>query len=191
MQPALDMLHATFGFSAFRGRQEDVVARVLAGQSTLAVMPTGAGKSLTYQLPSVMLPGTCVVISPLIALMHDQLRSAEANGIRAATLTSADMNREQTIDRFRAGELDLLYAAPERASQGHFRELLASSPISLFAESTTPNGIARPTISAAKLAILSLTLTRPPYAADSVGACISRPADMTFARGTSRVKSAT
>ena len=133
MQPALDMLHATFGFSAFRGRQEEVVGRVLAGQSTLAVMPTGAGKSLTYQLPSVMLPGTCVVISPLIALMHDQLRSAEANGIRAATLTSADANREETIDRFRAGELDLLYAAPERASQGHFRELLASAPVCLFA----------------------------------------------------------
>ena len=133
MQPALDMLHATFGFASFRGRQEEVVARVLAGQSTLAVMPTGAGKSLTYQLPSVMLEGTCVVISPLIALMHDQLRSAEANGIRAATLTSADANREETIDRFRAGELDLLYAAPERASQGHFRELLASAPVCLFA----------------------------------------------------------
>ena len=137
MHPALEMLHATFGFTAFRGRQADVVDRVLAGQSTLAVMPTGAGKSLTYQLPSVMLPGTCVVISPLIALMHDQLRSAVANGIRAATLTSADANREETIDRFRAGELDLLYAAPERASQGHFRELLASAPahapINLFA----------------------------------------------------------
>ena len=133
MHDALDMLHATFGFASFRGRQEEVVSRVLAGQSTLAVMPTGAGKSLTYQLPSVMLEGTCVVISPLIALMHDQLRSAEANGIRAATLTSADMNREETIDRFRSGELDLLYAAPERASQGHFRELLASAPVCLFA----------------------------------------------------------
>ncbi|MEO6716535.1 MAG: DNA helicase RecQ [Novosphingobium sp.] len=133
MHTALEMLHATFGFTAFRGRQADVVSRVLAGQSTLAVMPTGAGKSLTYQLPSVMLPGTCVVISPLIALMHDQLRSAEANGIRAATLTSADANREETIDRFRSGELDLLYAAPERASQGHFRELLASAPVCLFA----------------------------------------------------------
>ena len=104
----LDQLHATFGFSAFRGVQDQVVSRVLDGQSTLAVMPTGAGKSLTYQLPAVMLPGTCVVISPLIALMHDQLRSALANGIRAATLTSVDTDREQTIDRFRAGELDLL-----------------------------------------------------------------------------------
>jgi ATP-dependent DNA helicase RecQ len=73
--------------------QEQVVARVLAGQSTLAVMPTGAGKSLTYQLPAVMMAGTCVVVSPLIALMHDQLRSATANGIRAAALTSVDTDR--------------------------------------------------------------------------------------------------
>jgi ATP-dependent DNA helicase RecQ len=72
-----------------------VVERILSGQSTLAIMPTGAGKSLTYQLPATMLPGTCVVISPLIALMHDQLRSARANGIRAASLTSADMDRGQ------------------------------------------------------------------------------------------------
>ena len=129
----LDQLHATFGFTAFRGVQDQVVARVLAGQSTLAVMPTGAGKSLTYQLPAVVLNGTCVVISPLIALMHDQLRSAQANGIRAASLTSVDSDREVTIDRFRAGELDLLYVAPERASQPHFRELLTKAPLALFA----------------------------------------------------------
>jgi ATP-dependent DNA helicase RecQ len=133
LEDPVEALHATFGFSAFRGAQEDVVHRVLAGRSTLAVMPTGAGKSLTYQLPAVMLPGTCVVVSPLIALMHDQLRSATANGIRAATLTSADVDRETTIDRFRAGELDLLYVAPERASQPHFRELLTKSSICLFA----------------------------------------------------------
>ena len=108
MPALLEPLHAVFGFSSFRGVQQHVVERVLAGQSALAVMPTGAGKSLTYQLPSVMLEGTCVVISPLIALMHDQLRSAEANGIRAASLTSADMNREETIARFRSGDLDLL-----------------------------------------------------------------------------------
>jgi ATP-dependent DNA helicase RecQ len=91
MRPApRTLLHDIFGFETFRGVQDQVVGRVMAGQSTLAVMPTGAGKSLTYQLPAVMLPGTCVVISPLIALMHDQLRSAHANGIRAASLTSAD-----------------------------------------------------------------------------------------------------
>lgn len=128
-----DTLRTTFGFPDFRGVQRQVVDRVLAGDRTLAVMPTGAGKSLTYQLPSVMLDGTCVVVSPLIALMHDQLRAAEAVGIRAATLTSADDNREETIARFRAGQLDLLYVAPERASGEGFRNLLRQSPLSLFA----------------------------------------------------------
>ncbi len=131
--PVLEALHRVFGFSALRGVQPQVLDRVLAGRSTLAVMPTGAGKSLTYQLPAVMREGTCVVISPLIALMHDQLRSATANGIRAATLTSADMDRETTIERFREGQLDLLYVAPERASQSHFRALLSSAPVNLFA----------------------------------------------------------
>ena len=130
---ALATLKETFGFDGFRGRQEAVVARVLEGRSTLGVMPTGAGKSLTYQLPAVMLEGTCVVISPLIALMHDQLRSARANGIRAATLTSADADWRETQDAFRAGELDLLYVAPERASQPAFREFLSAAPLCLFA----------------------------------------------------------
>ena len=136
-RPTLDdargALQSTFGFPDFRGVQADVVRRVLDGRSTLAVMPTGAGKSLTYQLPATMLPGTCVVVSPLIALMHDQLRSAEANGIRAATLTSADSDRARTVERFRAGELDLLYVAPERASQPHFREMLGRARLALFA----------------------------------------------------------
>ncbi|MEO0061769.1 MAG: hypothetical protein RLZZ08_329 [Pseudomonadota bacterium] len=130
---AAEALRRIFGFDSFRGVQRQVVDRVLAGRSTLAVMPTGAGKSLTYQLPATMLQGTCVVISPLIALMHDQLRSARANGIRAATLTSVDDDRMATMEAYRAGELDLLYVAPERASQPHFRDLLASAPLALFA----------------------------------------------------------
>ncbi|TIX48939.1 DNA helicase RecQ [Alteraurantiacibacter aquimixticola] len=133
LESAREALRRVFGFEAFRGRQANVVARVLAGQSTLAIMPTGAGKSLTYQLPATLLEGTCVVISPLIALMHDQLRSARANGIRAATLTSVDEDWRETQDAFRAGELDLLYVAPERASQPHFRELLSQGRIALFA----------------------------------------------------------
>ena len=133
IEEAQDALRRVFGFAAFRGVQSRVVERVLAEQSTLAVMPTGAGKSLTYQLPATMLQGTCLVISPLIALMHDQLRAARANGIRAATMTSVDDDRMATIDAFRAGELDLLYVAPERASQPHFRQLLGSAPLALFA----------------------------------------------------------
>ena len=105
-------LQRIFGFPDFRGVQRQVVDRTLSGQRTLAVMPTGAGKSLTYQLPAAMLPGTCVVVSPLIALMHDQLRAAEAVGLAAATLTSVDENRAETMQRFRDGQLDLLYVAP-------------------------------------------------------------------------------
>jgi len=129
----LPLLKSTFGFDSFRGVQDQVLARVLAKQNTLAVMPTGSGKSLCYQLPAIANEGTVIVISPLIALMHDQLRSAEEIGIRAATLTSADDNRAETIARLKAGQLDLLYAAPERASQPHFRELLEQTNISLFA----------------------------------------------------------
>ncbi len=128
-----DVLHRVFGFAEFRGTQEQVVERVLAGKRTLAVMPTGAGKSLCYQLPALIMDGTCIVISPLIALMHDQMRAADAVGIRAATLTSADDNRAETIERFRAGALDLLYVAPERASGHEFRGLLRETKISLFA----------------------------------------------------------
>jgi ATP-dependent DNA helicase RecQ len=132
LNPA-DVLHRVFGFAQFRGVQEDVVRRTLDQQSTLAVMPTGAGKSLCYQLPALMMEGTCIVVSPLIALMHDQLRAASAVGIRAATLTSADMNRAETIERFRSGALDLLYVAPERASTADFRGLLREARIALFA----------------------------------------------------------
>ena len=133
MADALSLLQTVFGFHEFRGVQSRVIDRVLAGERTLAVMPTGAGKSLCFQLPSLAMEGTCVVISPLIALMHDQLRAANAIGIRAATLTSADDNRDETMARFRRGELDLLYAAPERASGYEFRGLLREAKISLFA----------------------------------------------------------
>ena len=129
----LDALHDTFGFHEFRGRQAEVIDRVMAGDHSLAVMPTGAGKSLTYQIPSLCRPGTGLVISPLIALMHDQVRSAEAAGIRAAALTSADSDRDETLRRLRDGELDLLYAAPERANTDSFRRLLDRTELALIA----------------------------------------------------------
>ncbi|HEX8444634.1 MAG TPA: DNA helicase RecQ [Allosphingosinicella sp.] len=133
MSDPLSILKSTFGFPSFRGRQEAVVARVMAGQHTLAVMPTGAGKSLCYQVPALARPGTALVISPLIALMHDQIRSASGFGIRAAALTSADDNREETVARLRGGDLDLIYVAPERASGEGFRNLLSSVPLALVA----------------------------------------------------------
>ncbi len=133
MTDPLDLLKRVFGFDHFRGVQEQVIARVLAGQHTLAVMPTGAGKSLCYQLPALALPGTALVISPLIALMHDQIRSADAIGLKAASLTSADSDRDATVERFRGGELDLLYVAPERATTDGFRQLLEHQRLALIA----------------------------------------------------------
>jgi ATP-dependent DNA helicase RecQ len=128
-----ELLKRIFGFDHFRGVQQQVVERVLAGQHTLAVMPTGAGKSLCYQLPAVARDGTALVISPLIALMHDQIRSADAIGLKAASLTSADADRDATVQRLRAGELDLIYVAPERATGEAFRRLIGSVELALIA----------------------------------------------------------
>ena len=91
------ILHQTFGFASFRGVQRDVVERVMAGQDTLAVMPTGAGKSLCYQLPALAREGTALVISPLIALMHDQIRAAQALGIESVLFTNAADFRTRLI----------------------------------------------------------------------------------------------
>ena len=128
-----EILKTVFGFDHFRGVQEKVIGRVLAGRHTLAVMPTGGGKSLCYQLCAVARTGTVLVISPLIALMHDQIRSANAIGLRAASLTSADIDRDQTIELLKAGELDLLYVAPERATTNAFRRLASRLKLSLIA----------------------------------------------------------
>ncbi len=128
-----EILRRTFGYTAFRGQQETVIDRVMRGAHTLTLMPTGAGKSLCYQIPALAREGTAVVISPLIALMHDQIRSAEAAGIRAASMTSADSDNAATAEAFRRGDLDLLYVAPERASTAGFQALLERSQIALFA----------------------------------------------------------
>jgi len=128
-----DILRSTFGFAGFRGTQETVILRIMLGEHTLALMPTGAGKSLCYQLPALALDGTAIVISPLIALMHDQIRAAKAVGISAASMTSADMDLAETAQQFRDGGLDLLYVAPERANTAGFRSLLEQAQICLFA----------------------------------------------------------
>ena len=128
-----DILRRTFGFPGFRGQQEAVIARVMRGEHSLALMPTGAGKSLCYQVPALARSGTAIVISPLIALMHDQIRSASAAGIRAASMTSADSDNAATAEAFRSGDLDLLYVAPERAATSGFQALLDRADIALFA----------------------------------------------------------
>ncbi|HYK41319.1 MAG TPA: ATP-dependent DNA helicase RecQ [Thermoanaerobaculia bacterium] len=124
-----------FGHASFRPGQEDVVRAVLAGRDVLAVMPTGSGKSIGYQLPAILLSGLTLVVSPLIALMKDQVDELVRRGIRAAAIHSgrgADERRD-ALRAARAGELDLLYVAPERFASGGFRELLADVPLALFA----------------------------------------------------------
>ena len=133
MPTPLDILRNIFGFPDFRGVQAQVIDRVMAGKHSLAVMPTGSGKSLCYQVPALARDGTALVISPLIALMHDQIRAAEAFGLRAAALTSADTNRAETIERLQGGELDLIYVAPERATGEAFRSLIAPMKLALIA----------------------------------------------------------
>ncbi len=129
------MLAARFGFDAFRPGQEEVVEALLAGRSALAVFPTGAGKSLCYQLPALLLDGMTIVVSPLIALMKDQIDFLQRSGIDAARLDSSLDAAEQReiFDRLRAGSLKLLYVAPERFNNERFLSQLARTRISLFA----------------------------------------------------------
>ncbi|AOS85055.1 ATP-dependent DNA helicase RecQ [Chlorobaculum limnaeum] len=126
-------MHRIFGFRSFRPSQEEIVRALLAGRDVFAVMPTGGGKSLCYQLPAVLMPGAALVVSPLISLMKDQVDGARANGIRAAFLNSSlDATEQSAVLRaLQSGELDLLYVAPERFALDHFRDLLLRSRISM------------------------------------------------------------
>src|SRR5205814_8243522 len=113
------VLRETFGYPSFRGAQGDVVDHVVAGGDALVLMPTGGGKSLCYQIPSLVRPGTGVIVSPLIALMQDQVDALLDLGVRAAFLNSTlDRSTQDEVERrFAAGALDLLYVAPERLVQ--------------------------------------------------------------------------
>ncbi|RXK84984.1 DNA helicase RecQ [Chlorobaculum sp. 24CR] len=126
-------LHRIFGFSSFRPNQEQIVRALMAGRDVFAVMPTGGGKSLCYQLPAVLMPGTALVVSPLISLMKDQVDAARANGIRAAFLNSSlDFADQSAVLRsLQSADLDLLYVAPERFALDQFRELLTGCRISM------------------------------------------------------------
>lgn len=129
-----DALHR-FGLTSFRPGQRDVIDAVLSGADCLCIMPTGGGKSLCYQLPSVARPGTTLVVSPLIALMKDQVDTLSELGIRAAFVNSALSSSEQDerLLRFAAGEYEMLYVAPERFRSARFREALRKTQIQLLA----------------------------------------------------------
>jgi ATP-dependent DNA helicase RecQ len=128
-------LKEIFGFTSFRPNQQNVIRAVLDGKDCLAIMPTGGGKSLCYQLPAYLLDGTCVVISPLISLMKDQVDSATDSGLAAASISSAQSEKERT-DAWRrliSGQLELVYVSPERFAMDSFINALKQIKICLFA----------------------------------------------------------
>jgi ATP-dependent DNA helicase RecQ len=132
---ALGILHDTFGYPAFRGAQGEIIAHVAGGGDALVLMPTGGGKSLCFQIPALLRDGTGVVVSPLIALMQDQVAALRQAGVRAAFLNSTlDAAQARAVEKaLLAGDLDLLYVAPERLLMQRCLELLARARIALFA----------------------------------------------------------
>jgi ATP-dependent DNA helicase RecQ len=129
------MLRRVFGYDSFRGQQREIVEHVVAGGDAIVLMPTGGGKSLCYQLPALLRPGLGVVVSPLIALMKDQVDGLRQAGVRAAALNSGlPAGEAGRIERAaRDGALDLLYVSPERLTMAGCRELLRCCRIALFA----------------------------------------------------------
>lgn len=131
----LAALEARFGFRSFYPGQEEVVSRVLSGQDTLAILATGAGKSLTYQLPALLLEGTTVVVSPLIALMKDQLDMLKERGIKNVVALNSTLSEEQELrvrERIREGNVKIAYTTPEKLEDQAFLEILQSIKVPLF-----------------------------------------------------------
>jgi ATP-dependent DNA helicase RecQ len=130
----LEALEDYFGHSTFRPLQEEVIDAILAKQDVLMILPTGGGKSLCYQLPTLLMEGVTVVVSPLLALMHDQVVALKANGIPAAMLSSMqDLDESQKIEaELMSGEIKLLYVAPERLTNAYFLNLLHQLSINFF-----------------------------------------------------------
>lgn len=133
--PTQEALRRIFGFDSFRPNQEEIVKAILSGQDVLAVMPTGGGKSLCYQFPAALLKGVCVVVSPLLSLMKDQVDSARELGIKAATLNSTTSRSEfgKAAAAMEREQLDLLYVSPERFNTPGFLERIKATRIAFFA----------------------------------------------------------
>ncbi|MEK9201393.1 MAG: RecQ family ATP-dependent DNA helicase, partial [Patescibacteria group bacterium] len=130
-----DILKKHFGYDEFRPLQREIIERVLFGKDCVVLMPTGGGKSLCFQLPTLMLPGMTIVISPLISLMKDQVDALRANGI-SADLINSTLSQDEIVDvmgRAKAGNLKIIYIAPERLSVPGFEDFLHGLQISLIA----------------------------------------------------------
>ncbi len=134
-QSAAEILHQVFGYRQFRGAQAEIIQTVVQGGDALVVMPTGGGKSLCYQIPALIRPGVGLIISPLIALMHNQVRALSELGIKAAFLNSTLSPEESrgVTAKVRGGAIDLLYVAPERLMMPEFLEFLSGIPLALIA----------------------------------------------------------
>src|SRR5690625_450273 len=132
---ALEILSSVFGYDAFRGDQAAIIDQVAGGGDAVVLMPTGGGKSLCYQIPALLRQGTGIVVSPLIALMADQVAALEAVGIRAAYLISTlELDEARAVEQqLLAGELDLLYMAPERLVLPRTQDLLRRAHLALLA----------------------------------------------------------
>src|ERR1700742_1531456 len=132
---AQELLHRVFGFGSFRPGQAEIIETILDGRDVLAVMPTGSGKSLCYQLPALMRGGLTVVVSPLIALMRNQVAQLRGYGVAAASLNSSNHFQENQliVDRIERGELQLAYISPERLARPDTIELLRRSKVALLA----------------------------------------------------------
>ncbi|WP_132994079.1 DNA helicase RecQ [Gordonia zhaorongruii] len=135
MTDQFEVLRTVFGYDSFRGDQEQIVSHVVGGGDAVVLMPTGGGKSLCYQVPALVRDGCAIVVSPLIALMADQVGALRQLGVRAAFLNSTQTPEERSDveDRFLRGDLDLIYIAPERLSQQYTRNLLSRGTLSLIA----------------------------------------------------------
>ena len=142
MKTFLDILHETFGYSEFRGIQREIIESIGSGKDTLGLMPTGGGKSITFQVPALAMEGVCMVITPLIALMKDQVTHLRERGIRVAAIYSG-MSRQEiitTLENCIFGAYKILYVSPERLNSELFKAKLKHIKVSFITVDDSPSG---------------------------------------------------
>ena len=132
---ALNILNSVFGYTEFRLQQQDIIQKIIDNKDAVVLMPTGGGNSLCYQIPAIDRDGVGIIVSPLIALMQDQVVALQQLGVKAAFLNSTldAQSASEVEQQLLRGDLDMLYVAPERLMTGRFLNLLEQAPISLFA----------------------------------------------------------
>ena len=141
MDKCLEVLREYWGYDAFRGIQREIIDSICAGRDTLGLMPTGGGKSVTFQVPALMMKGVCIVITPLIALMKDQVDHLKARGIRAAAVYSGMMHADvvATLENAIFGGVKILYVSPERLSSELFQKKLSHMKVSFITVDEFPS----------------------------------------------------